>query len=56
MKLSSYLAAKTYYFGVGGSLRDFEDLLRREGLFEYRTCWKTVTDVPSEILEIKFKK
>lgn len=54
--ISSYLAGKTYYFGVGGSLRDFEDLLEQEGVFEYRTCWKTVTDVQSEILEIKFKK
>jgi len=28
-----YLAAKTYYFGVGGGTRSFEDLVRQEDVF-----------------------
>ena len=28
-----YLAAKTYYFGVGGGTRSFEDMVKKEGVF-----------------------
>ena len=29
-----YLAAKTYYFGVGGGTREFESLLEEKGIFQ----------------------
>ncbi|KAJ8894930.1 hypothetical protein PR048_000237 [Dryococelus australis] len=35
-----FLAAKTYYFGVGGSIRQFEKLVEEDGVFESSVCWK----------------
>ena len=30
----SLVAAKTFYFGVGGGTRDFKDFVRKRGLFD----------------------
>lgn len=49
------LAAKTYYFGVGGGLRLFEKALQEDGTFSYRTAWECDSGVKREILEIKLK-
>ncbi|GLV32467.1 uncharacterized protein CBL_00823 [Carabus blaptoides fortunei] len=47
-----YLAAKTYYFGVGGGIRQFEELLRKNQILTSSVCWKTSDGVQREILEI----
>ncbi|XP_017785209.1 PREDICTED: histidine protein methyltransferase 1 homolog [Nicrophorus vespilloides] len=47
-----YLAAKTYYFGVGGGTRQFEKAMDKAGCFKYETCWKCPNGVQREILKI----
>lgn len=49
------LAAKTYYFGVGGGLRLFEKALQEDGHFSHRTAWECESGVKREILELKVK-
>ncbi len=50
------LAAKTHYFGVGGGLRQFEEKLRGDGGWEYRTVLKVEDGVKREIIEIQRRK
>ncbi|XP_058826306.1 histidine protein methyltransferase 1 homolog [Topomyia yanbarensis] len=50
------LAAKTYYFGVGGGMRLLEQALDEDGTFNYRTAWKCDDGVQREILEIRWKQ
>ncbi|KFB39817.1 AGAP009532-PA-like protein [Anopheles sinensis] len=50
-----YLAAKTYYFGVGGGVRLFEDALATDGRFQCQTVWKCDIGVKREILKITRK-
>ncbi|XP_055600886.1 histidine protein methyltransferase 1 homolog isoform X1 [Uranotaenia lowii] len=47
------LAAKTYYFGVGGGLRQFEQALIDCRTLSYRVIWANVSGVAREILEIR---
>ncbi|KAJ1526954.1 hypothetical protein ONE63_008501 [Megalurothrips usitatus] len=49
-----YLAAKTYYFGVGGGLRQFENLLKEDGFLKSEICWKCPSGVSREIIKISF--
>ncbi|ELU05102.1 hypothetical protein CAPTEDRAFT_228634 [Capitella teleta] len=49
-----YLAAKTCYFGVGGSLRTFEKYLKDDKTFDFKVCHKVEEGVQREILELKF--
>ncbi|XP_058447872.1 histidine protein methyltransferase 1 homolog [Malaya genurostris] len=49
------LAAKIYYFGVGGGLRLFESILEQDGTFSYRTASDIDDGVRREILEIRWK-
>ncbi|EAT42469.1 AAEL006009-PA [Aedes aegypti] len=49
------LAAKTYYFGVGGNLRLFEKALETDGYFSSETIWECESGVKREILKIKSK-
>ncbi|KAF4518141.1 hypothetical protein B566_EDAN008843 [Ephemera danica] len=51
-KLIRYLAAKTYYFGVGGGLRQFEDTLQQDATFTSSIVWKCSDGVQREILKI----
>lgn len=44
------LAAKTYYFGVGGGLRQFEGLLGRK--MNSEVVWKNCEGVKREIIKI----
>nr|CAD7442422.1 unnamed protein product [Timema bartmani] len=37
----AYLAAKSCYFGVGGSLQQFKQLLRSEDVLQSTVCWKS---------------
>lgn len=51
-----YLAAKLHYFGVGGSLRHFEQVLLEQNIFNSETVFQCKDNVGSEILKITFKK
>lgn len=48
----AYLAAKTYYFGVGGGLRAFEALLAADGALWSEVVWRSTENVQREILRI----
>lgn len=48
----AYLAAKTYYFGVGGGLREFEALLAADKRLRSEVVWKSTENVQREILRI----
>jgi hypothetical protein len=37
----SIIASKSYYFGVGGSVKQFEKYLGETGTFTWQTVWKT---------------
>ncbi|XP_055858957.1 histidine protein methyltransferase 1 homolog [Episyrphus balteatus] len=47
------LAAKIYYFGVGGGLRQFEELLKKDKRFQSEIVWSSSEGLSREILEIK---
>lgn len=47
-----YLAAKTYYFGVGGGLRTFETAIQKSGILQSETIWKCDNGLLREILKI----
>ncbi|XP_014098632.3 histidine protein methyltransferase 1 homolog [Bactrocera oleae] len=49
------VAAKTYYFGVGGGLRQFEELITSDKRFQCKVVWSSVQGVGREILELRFK-
>uniref|UniRef100_A0A8D9EQH8 protein-histidine N-methyltransferase n=1 Tax=Cacopsylla melanoneura TaxID=428564 RepID=A0A8D9EQH8_9HEMI len=49
-----YLAAKIYYFGVGGCIYDFEKLLVEHD-FETTTVWEQNEGVKRKIIKIQFK-
>lgn len=50
-----YLAAKLHYFGVGGSLRQFEDVLLKKNIFKSESVFCCNDNVGREILKITFK-
>ncbi|KAJ8947947.1 hypothetical protein NQ318_021044 [Aromia moschata] len=49
-----FLAAKSFYFGVGGGITLFEDFLEQQKIFKYSSCWKCEEGVKREILKIEF--
>lgn len=51
----AYVAAKTYYFGVGGGLRTFEGLVRSDDTLHSEVVWTTTENVQREILKITHK-
>lgn len=51
-----FVAAKTYYFGVGGGLRQFEDLIRKDGKFHFKSLWLSNEGVNREIIELTLIK
>lgn len=38
---TAFIAAKSYYFGVGGSTSEFRKFIEKEDVFESRICWET---------------
>ncbi|XP_031624767.1 histidine protein methyltransferase 1 homolog [Contarinia nasturtii] len=50
-----YLAAKLHYFGVGGSLREFEQTLLKTDIFKSETVFTCNDNIAREILKITFK-
>lgn len=51
-----YLAAKLHYFGVGGSLRQFEQILLKENIFDSESVYSCNDNVGREILKITLKE
>lgn len=51
-----YLAAKLHYFGVGGSLRQFEQILLKENIFSSESVYSCNDNVGREILKITLKE
>lgn len=49
-----YLAAKIYYFGVGGGLRFFEDVVRKDAVLNSEVVWKCTDGVQREIIKLRF--
>lgn len=48
-----FVAAKTYYFGVGGSCHNFEHLVESDGYFELKRCKTIDCSVPRIIMCLK---
>ncbi len=46
------LAAKSYYFGVGGSVQAFQDLVKEDGYFAISMCRTVGSGIPRVILEL----
>ncbi|XP_066942892.1 histidine protein methyltransferase 1 homolog isoform X1 [Macrobrachium rosenbergii] len=49
------LAAKTYYFGVGGGILQFCDLIKKKGNLNIKTVYTHEEGVKREIIELTFK-
>lgn len=49
-----YLGAKIHYFGVGGGIRQFEDLLKKDHRFKSEVVWTSSEGVQREILKINW--
>ncbi|KAJ8981630.1 hypothetical protein NQ317_000858, partial [Molorchus minor] len=49
-----YLAAKSFYFGVGGGISLFQDFLEKKKVFKYSSCWKCDNGITRQILRIEF--
>lgn len=49
-----YLGAKIHYFGVGGGVRQFEELLKKDNRFKSEVVWTSVEGVQREILRINW--
>lgn len=48
------VAAKTYYFGVGGGCRDFEKLIKDDSDFQSEVVFVVSENIRREILQVKF--
>lgn len=51
-----YVAAKTFYFGVGGGVDSFRQLVQGDGTFTVSQCRKIHSSVPRVILKLTHKK
>lgn len=36
-----FIAGKIYYFGVGGGMRQFENLVLKDGCFDVKSVWRS---------------
>ncbi|XP_024872743.1 histidine protein methyltransferase 1 homolog [Temnothorax curvispinosus] len=50
-----FVAGKTYYFGVGGGMRQFENLILKDGCFDVKSVWRSQDGVNREILKLTRK-
>ncbi|XP_072767645.1 histidine protein methyltransferase 1 homolog isoform X2 [Anoplolepis gracilipes] len=50
-----FVAGKTYYFGVGGGMRQFENLILKDGYFDVKLMWRSQNGVNREILKLTRK-
>ncbi|CAB3236775.1 unnamed protein product [Arctia plantaginis] len=51
-----YVAAKTYYFGIGGGIREFELAIESNGKLKSCVCWKSTGGIQREIIKITHNK
>lgn len=51
----SLVAAKTFYFGVGGDILSFRRLIEQDGVFNVKVVFSAQAFVRREILELTFK-
>lgn len=49
---AAFVAAKTYYFGVGGGTREFESYVAKYINLDVEVCWKSKSGIQREILKI----
>ncbi|KAF9312898.1 hypothetical protein BG003_005817 [Podila horticola] len=49
------VAAKTFYFGVGGDILSFRNLIEKDGAFDVKVVFSAQAFVRREILELTFK-
>uniref|UniRef100_A0A1B6G825 protein-histidine N-methyltransferase n=1 Tax=Cuerna arida TaxID=1464854 RepID=A0A1B6G825_9HEMI len=52
---TALVGAKSYYFGVGGSTREFEKLVKERGIFDIEVVWRCSQGVQREILKLTLK-
>jgi len=52
---SRLVAAKTFYFGVGGDILSFRRLIEKDGAFDVKVVFSAQAFVRREILELTFK-
>ncbi|XP_011631531.1 histidine protein methyltransferase 1 homolog isoform X2 [Pogonomyrmex barbatus] len=50
-----FVAGKAYYFGVGGGMRQFENLVLKDGNFDVTLVWKNRNGINREILKLTRK-
>ncbi|XP_034178468.2 histidine protein methyltransferase 1 homolog [Osmia lignaria lignaria] len=50
-----YIGGKSYYFGVGGGMRQFQYLVEEDGVFNIDIVWKSQEGLQREILKIARK-
>uniref|UniRef100_T1J8C9 protein-histidine N-methyltransferase n=1 Tax=Strigamia maritima TaxID=126957 RepID=T1J8C9_STRMM len=50
-----YLAAKAYYFGLGGGIQQFTQMVRQDGFFDSRTVWSTDEGLERNIIQFRPK-
>ncbi|PIO69290.1 hypothetical protein TELCIR_08894 [Teladorsagia circumcincta] len=48
-----WVAAKVFYFGVGGDIPTFTDFVQKKGVFKVETKQTISADIPRVILELK---
>ncbi|VDN54918.1 unnamed protein product [Dracunculus medinensis] len=49
------IAAKLYYFGVGGNVPGFLDYVKNRNKFDFHICWTSDSDVPRKIIQLTRK-
>ncbi|KAF7385396.1 hypothetical protein HZH68_013826 [Vespula germanica] len=49
------IAAKTYYFGVGGGMRQFEAIVKEDKMFDTEVVWRNSKGLQREILKLSWK-
>ncbi|XP_046677912.1 histidine protein methyltransferase 1 homolog isoform X2 [Homalodisca vitripennis] len=52
---TALVGAKSYYFGVGGSTRQFEKLVKERDVFDVEVVWRCSQGVQREILKLTVK-
>ncbi|CAK9819988.1 Histidine protein methyltransferase 1 homolog [Anthophora quadrimaculata] len=50
------IAGKSYYFGVGGGMRQFQNIIEGDGIFDVNVTWKSREGLQREILKITRKQ
>lgn len=48
----SFVAAKSYYFGVGGGVQEFQKEVEKQGDFNVSTVWKCEEGIKRQILKM----